>query len=69
MKVELGRCLLPERLREAGMAKEELARLLQYKPEKLQDFIDNKRVMSLKTAIHISDTIGCEVKGLYEWRT
>ncbi|MBD0383073.1 helix-turn-helix domain-containing protein [Paenibacillus sedimenti] len=68
MKDELGRCLLQERLDESGMNKEDLARVLKYKPEKLQDFMDNKRVMSLKAAIHIADAIGCDVKQLYEWK-
>ncbi|MEW9698732.1 XRE family transcriptional regulator [Paenibacillus sp. SI8] len=67
MKSELGRCLLRERLHEAGMELEGLAQLLHYKPERLEDFITNKRVMPLKTAVHISDAIACEVKALYEW--
>jgi plasmid maintenance system antidote protein VapI len=66
MKVELGSCLLEERVREAGMSLEELARLLRYKPQRLDDFIANKRIMPLKTALSIAGTIGCEVGGLYE---
>ena len=66
MKIELGRCLLDERLREAGMSRETLAEKLHYKPERLMDFIDLKRVMPLKDALSIASTIGCEVKELYE---
>ncbi|MFD0697022.1 helix-turn-helix domain-containing protein [Paenibacillus sp. GCM10027628] len=68
MKDELGRCLLNERLIESGMDKDDLARILMYKPEKLQDYMDNKRIMPLKAAIHISEVIGCDVKQLYEWK-
>jgi plasmid maintenance system antidote protein VapI len=66
MKFELGRCLLNERLVEAGMSLEELAQILYYKPERITDFIDNKRIMPLKIAISIADTIGCNVNALYE---
>ena len=66
MKFELGRCLLNERLVEAGMNIDELAQLLFYKPERITDFIDNKRIMPLKIAISIADTIGCNVNALYE---
>ncbi|BFT71329.1 helix-turn-helix domain-containing protein [Paenibacillus sp. P36] len=66
MKYELGRCLLSERLQEKGMSMEELAQDLQYKPEKLSDFAENKRIMPLKSAISIAVTLGCEVTELYE---
>lgn len=66
MKLELGRCLLQQRLLEAGMRLDELARALQYKPERLSDFVEHKRVMPLKDAISIADTLGCDVRELYE---
>lgn len=66
MKYELGRCLLEDRLLESGMTKEELAQALLYKPARLSDYMENKRIMPLKTAISIADTLGCEVSKLYE---
>lgn len=66
MKVELGRCLLQERLDEAGMTIEELAQELLFKKERIIDFIENKRVMSLKIALSVAGTIGCAVERLYE---
>jgi DNA-binding XRE family transcriptional regulator len=66
MKVDLGRCLLEARLLESGMAKEELARILRYNPARLTDYMENKRIMPLKTAISIAGTIGCRVRDLYE---
>lgn len=66
MKLELGRCLLNERLLESSMTKERLAQTLFYKPERLTDFIENKRVMPLQIAISIADTLGCDVTDLYE---
>ncbi|NIK69437.1 helix-turn-helix transcriptional regulator [Paenibacillus sp. BK720] len=66
MKYELGRCLLQECLEERGISREALAGALLYKPERLVDYIENKRLMPLKTAISIADTIGCSVNELYE---
>lgn len=69
MKFELGRCLLYERLLESGMSKDELAQILFYKPERIGDFMEDKRVMPLKIAISIADTIGCNVRDLYELKS
>ena len=66
MKYELGRCLLNERLMESGKSAEWLAKDLLIKPERVYDFIENKRVMPLKIAISIADSIGCDVRSLYE---
>ncbi|WJH29129.1 MULTISPECIES: XRE family transcriptional regulator [Paenibacillus] len=66
MKFELGRCLLDERLMEAGKSAEWLANELLFKPERVYDFMENKRVMPLKIAISIADSIGCDVRALYE---
>lgn len=48
------------------MPLERLALELRVRRERLGDFIDNKRVMSLKLAISIADTLQCEVRSLYE---
>ncbi|RUT35485.1 XRE family transcriptional regulator [Paenibacillus zeisoli] len=66
MKFELGRCLLKDRLIETGQSVEWLAAELLFRPERIYDFIDNKRVMPLKIAISIADSIGCDVRALYE---
>lgn len=66
MKFALGRCLLNDRLKESGKSAEWLAKDLLIKPERVYDFIENKRVMPLKIAISIADSIGCDVAALYE---
>ncbi|MCZ8521198.1 MULTISPECIES: helix-turn-helix domain-containing protein [Paenibacillus] len=68
MKMEIVSCLLRERLKESGMAAEELAARLLYKPEKLYDYMELKRVMPLQVAVSIAGTLGCDVRALYEWR-
>ncbi|MNM98327.1 hypothetical protein D3C81_1108560 [compost metagenome] len=66
LKFELGRCLLYERLVECGMTIDDLAQTLLYKNERLSDYIENKRIMPLKAAISIADTLGCTASDLYE---
>ncbi|WP_169090389.1 helix-turn-helix domain-containing protein [Paenibacillus sp. PL91] len=68
MKIELGPCLLEQRLAERGMSKERLAAELRIRPERIVDYIDNKRIMPLKAAIAIADIVECNVRDLYELR-
>ncbi|MCA0756005.1 helix-turn-helix transcriptional regulator [Paenibacillus sp. N4] len=68
MKRELGGCLLEQRLAERGMSRQELASALLMKPERIDDYIENKRIMPLKTAISVADTLHCDVRELYELR-
>ena len=66
MKFELGRCLLQECMAEHGTTLLVLAKELHYKPERLVDYIENKRIMPLQVAISVAHTIGCQVNELYE---
>ena len=66
MTIELGRCLLNERLIDAGMTLAELSAALRTKPERLVDYMDDKRIMPLKAAISIAGALGCDIKSLYE---
>jgi plasmid maintenance system antidote protein VapI len=69
MKFELGSCLLEQRLSERGFSRTQLADALMVRPERIGDYIDNKRIMPLKVAISIAATIKCDVPDLYELRT
>jgi len=68
MKLRIGNCLLQKRLADAGVSASVLARELRFKPERLQDYMDNRRVMPLKTAASIAVTLDCNVLDLYEWQ-
>src|SRR5690606_25663395 len=68
MKLRIGDCRLNERLTDAGMDLDELARRLRVKPARLRDYRDNARIMPLKTAASIAVTLGCDVLELYEWQ-
>jgi plasmid maintenance system antidote protein VapI len=69
MHIELGPCLLEQRLAERGMSKEKLAAELRIRAERVGDFISGKRMMPLKTAIAIADIVECDVRDLYELRS
>lgn len=43
-----------------------LEKELLFKPERIYDYIENKKVKPLKIAISIADSIDCDVRALYE---
>jgi plasmid maintenance system antidote protein VapI len=64
--VNVGRCLLGERLRERGMTQVDLALKLNMSESRISDYIHNRKRMSLTTAINIAYAIGCSPFDLYE---
>ncbi|MED0709674.1 helix-turn-helix transcriptional regulator [Aneurinibacillus aneurinilyticus] len=64
-----GRCLLRNRLAERKMTQVELAEKLELKPQRISDYIYNRRPMSLNVAKSISDVLHCNIEDLYEWHT
>ncbi|KGR89344.1 helix-turn-helix transcriptional regulator [Lysinibacillus odysseyi] len=67
MTYTVGRCLLRELLHRKDMTQVELAERLNVKPQQIQHYIQNNRVMSLKVAKNISVILNCNVDDLYEW--
>lgn len=67
MTYTVGRCLLRELLHRRDMTQAELAERLNVKPQQIQHYIQNNRVMSLKVAKNISVILNCNVDDLYEW--
>jgi plasmid maintenance system antidote protein VapI len=53
-------------LADADMTMNEWEQILKYKPERISDFMKNKRIMPLSVALSIAHIIGCEVSHLYE---
>ncbi|AWB44773.1 transcriptional regulator [Paenibacillus sp. CAA11] len=66
MKYELGSCLLQQRLGQAGLSIQALAAELKIRPERLMDYMEDRRVMPLKTALSIAATLNCDPSDLYE---
>lgn len=67
MTYMVGRCLLRELLHTRDMTQVELAEKLNVKPQQIQHYIQNNRVMSLKVAKNISEILNCDIDDLYEW--
>ncbi|UED78077.1 helix-turn-helix transcriptional regulator [Brevibacillus sp. DP1.3A] len=67
MSYQVGRCLLADRLKDAGMTPAELAEKLGMSLSQISEYIHNKRVMTLKNARTISEMLGCSMESMYEW--
>ena len=67
MTLTVHRCLLKNLLRKADMTQVELAEILGVKPQQIQHYVKDHRVMSLVVAKNISVILGCQIDDLYEW--
>jgi DNA-binding XRE family transcriptional regulator len=66
--MSVGKCLLLKRLNDRGMTQQELADKIPMNPQQINDYIHNRKTMSLKTARVIAKGVGCYIDDLYEWR-
>lgn len=67
MTFTVHRCLLKDLLRKADMTQVDLAGELGVKPQQIQHYVKDHRVMSLTVAKNISVILGCQIEDLYEW--
>lgn len=67
MRYAIGRCLLDDRLREAGMTRPQLAEKIRMDRRQLSRYATKESVMTLANAVLIADAIGCNPRTLYEW--
>jgi putative transcriptional regulator len=63
----VGRCLLADLLRRAGMTQQELATRLGVPKQQINKYVNNRQQMSYKTAREIAYIINCSMEDLYEW--
>jgi putative transcriptional regulator len=69
MKVnEVGHCLLQHLLDKKKMTQIELSRRTGISKQQISDYINNRRIMSLKNARIISRALGCIIDDLYKWK-
>lgn len=62
-----GRCLLARRLKEIGKSQQWLRDVTGISKSQISDYVNNRRIMSLPTAMTISKAIGCYMDDLYEF--
>ncbi|MGK5654586.1 helix-turn-helix transcriptional regulator [Brevibacillus formosus] len=67
MAVQIGRCLLKDRLKEAKLTQVELALRLGKSKQRISDYANNHVQMSLATCREIAQIVGCTIDDLYEW--
>lgn len=66
MAYKPGRCLLTVRLREIRKSQNWLAEQTGILKSQISDYANNRRTMSLATAMTIAAAIGCYIDDLYE---
>lgn len=67
MAYVVGRCLLRQRLRDAGMNQTQLADKLKVSEQQINKYVNNRQGMSLKVAKNIAVILNCYIDDLYEW--
>jgi transcriptional regulator with XRE-family HTH domain len=68
MEVIIGKCLLPRLLKQSHMTSTDLSIKTGISIHQLSTYINNKRMMSLGTAMLIADTLDCYIDDLYQWK-
>lgn len=66
-KDNIGKCLLSNLLRQRRMTQADLAYLTGINKHQLSNYMNDKNVMSLKTARIISKSLKCKIDDLYDW--
>lgn len=67
MAYKVGRCLLRERLDDAGIDQVMLAKKLNVTKQQVNKYVTNRQRMSIETAKNVSSIIHCDIEELYEW--
>jgi transcriptional regulator with XRE-family HTH domain len=63
----IGRCLLGEILVKNRMSQEDLSVKVDMNKGQINEYIRNKRVMTLNSARVIASALNCRIEDLYEW--
>jgi plasmid maintenance system antidote protein VapI len=66
IKIAFGRCLLQEILDERNMTQTHLSIVTGIAKQQINDYVNNRRKMSLQTALLIAYVMKCNVTDLYE---
>jgi transcriptional regulator with XRE-family HTH domain len=67
MPYEPGKCRLLSLLKKANMTQQELAERVGKTPQRINDYIHGRKMMSMATAYTISRELGVEMHQLYTW--
>ena len=67
MAYQVGRCLLRQKLIDAGMEQTELASRLNVTKQQVNKYVMNRQIMALETAKNVAVILDCRIEQLYEW--
>lgn len=67
MAIQVGRCRLKSILKAQKKTQTELAKNVGLSPQRINDYANNRIVMSLLHAIRIAQALDVSVNELYEW--
>jgi plasmid maintenance system antidote protein VapI len=67
VSIVFGKCLLSDLLHKRGWNQNMLCERTGLKKSQVSAYVNNKKMMSLKTAILISHVIGCHADELYSY--
>ncbi|RDW17597.1 XRE family transcriptional regulator [Oceanobacillus arenosus] len=67
MAYKVGRCLLRQKLKDAGMTQLQLANKLGVTEQQINKYVNNRQGMSLQVAKNIAVILNCHTDDLYEW--
>ncbi len=67
MAVKVGRCLLKERLKIANMTQAQLAKKIGKTQQRISDYANDQRQMSVPTLREVAQVLNCHMDDLYEW--
>ena len=65
---EVGKCLLPQILRQKDFSQQELAENIAVTRQQIHKYVTSDRVMTLEIAYNISKILDCSIEDLYEWK-
>lgn len=65
--IEVGKCLIKNRLRIVKLTQQDLADRLGMSKTQVSDYANGHKKMSLKTAKKVAIVLDCNIDDLYEW--
>lgn len=63
----VGKCLLSDILLRKDMTQQELANRLGVTKQQVNNYVKNRKIMSLPIAVNVSHILKCNILELYEW--
>lgn len=66
---KIGSCLLGDRLKKADLSQSQLAEMTNISKSQISEYVNNKHVMSLESALNIAYALNCSIEELYQWES